>query len=183
MTVALLVIAGAIVTGYLRGGSIHGLARVSLPGWPLVVAALVVQALGAFAAVLGARSPHAWYVAGMVASAALVSVFVVRNRQLPGMPLVAVGFLLNATVVVANGAMPVSTEAAERAGITLSALHAGTDAKHELLDGDSRLTFLADVIPVPLPLVPIGSNVLSAGDIVLAAGIGILVTNGMLFRS
>lgn len=180
---ALLVIAGAIVAGYVRGGSLHRLARVSLPGWPLVVAALVIQALGAFAVVFGVRNPHAWYVAGMVTSAVLVAVFVARNRELPGMPLIALGFVLNAIVVAANGAMPVSTEAAQRAGITLAAVHSGTDAKHELLDDDTRFAFLADIIPVPLPFAPIGSNVLSPGDVVLAAGIGVLVTNGMLARS
>ena len=183
MTVALLVIAGGIVGGWLRGGSLHRLARVSLPGWPLVVVALVVQALGAFAVVLGLENPHAWYVGGMLTSAVLVALFVARNRALPGMPLVALGFVLNAIVVTANGAMPVSTDAARRAGIALSAVHAGTDAKHELLDDDTWFAFLADVIPVPLPFAPIGSNVLSAGDVVLAAGIGVLVTNGMLART
>jgi hypothetical protein len=181
VTVVLLVLVGALVGGWLRGGSLYALSRLSLQWWPLVFLALGVQALGAFADPLGLPEPQVWYVIGMVSSALLISVFVVRNRALVGVPLIAAGFLLNAVVIAANGAMPVSEEAADRAGVGITALITGDDAKHELLTDDTRLHLLADVIPVPLPTER-GSNVLSFGDVVLAAGIGVLVLNGMLLR-
>lgn len=181
MTVVLLVVAGALLAGRLRGGTLTGLSHLHLPGWPLVFLALAAQAFGAFAGALGLGSARAYYVTGMILSALLVTVFVARNRGVPGMPLVALGFLMNALVVTANGAMPVSADAAARAGLPVAAVYAGVDAKHEPLDDRTRLRPLADVIPVPVPTGR-GSNVLSAGDVVLAAGIGVLVANGMLLR-
>jgi hypothetical protein len=114
----------------------------------------------------------------MVLSAVLIVIFVVRNRWLPGMALIATGFVLNALVVTANGGMPVSLTAAESAGLQITD-HMREDKKHVLLTHDSRLSFLADVIPLPMPG-GVGANVLSAGDLVLATGIGVLVCNGMV---
>ena len=177
MTVILVVILVACLVGVARGGSFHTLSMLHLRAWPLVFAAVLAQAAGAFS-----RSGVA-YVLGMVVSAALVTVFVVRNRALPGMALVALGFVLNALVVTANGAMPVSQEAADRVGFSTVRLYQHVDAKHEIVDSETRLEPLADVIPVPLPgPLSRGSNVVSAGDVVLAAGIGVLVVNAMVRR-
>ncbi len=175
MTVILVVIAVACVIGLARGGSWQHLSQLDLRSWPLVFVAVLLQAVGAFA------GSSLLYVVGMVSSAALVVVFVARNAALPGIPLVGIGFLLNALVVVANGAMPVSQEAADRVGLSTAGLYEGSDAKHEIADERTRLEPLADIIPVPLPR-PLhrASNVISVGDVVLAAGIGVLVTNGML---
>jgi hypothetical protein len=181
VTVILMVIVVACAVGLARGGSMNNLAQLHLASWPLVFVALAAQALGAFAGALGLPSAPVLYVVGMVLSAVLVTVFVVRNRALRGMPLIALGFLLNALVVTANGAMPVEQEAADRAGISTVGLYRNTDAKHELADEDTVLRPLADVIAVPLPG-PLrrGSNVVSVGDVVLAAGIGVLLVNAML---
>lgn len=179
MIVVLVVVIGAVLVGRFRGGSINSLSGLTMPGWPLVFVALAAQAAGSFAEPLGLPSPRAWYVAGMAVSAALIVVFVARNRELRGMALIASGFLFNAIVIASNGAMPVSERAAARAGLVVRA--ADDDAKHEVLDDGTRLRWLADVIPVPLPG-DLGSNVLSVGDVVLAAGIGVLVTNAMLRR-
>jgi hypothetical protein len=181
VTVILVVIVLACLAGLARGGSVHNLAQLHLDAWPLVFVAVAVQGLGAFAGSLGLPHPGLLYVLGMVASAALVVVFVARNRALPGMALIALGFLLNALVVVANGAMPVDQDAADRVGISTVGLYRNADAKHELVDGGTLLSPLADVIPVPLPRpVDAGSNVVSVGDVVLAAGIGVLVSQAML---
>lgn len=179
MVVVLVVLVGAMVLGRFRGGSVQALSRLTMPGWPLVFLALATQAVGSFASALGLPGPRAWYVGGMAASAALIVVFVARNRELRGMALIAAGFLFNAIVIVSNGAMPVSERAAARAG--LSVRFSEHDAKHEVMTDGTRLTWLADVIPVPVPG-GFGSNVLSLGDVVLAAGIGVLVTNAMLRR-
>lgn len=181
MTVILVVILASLAIGVARGGTMTNLSQLDLDRWPLVFVALLVQALGAFAATIGLPAASTWYVLGMVASAALVTVFVARNRALPGMALIALGFVLNALVVTANGAMPVSQEAADRIGLSTVGLYRNVDAKHELADSSTRLRPLADVIPVPLPgPLARGSNVVSVGDVVLAAGIGVLVVNGML---
>ncbi|MCA1824836.1 MAG: DUF5317 domain-containing protein [Mycobacteriales bacterium] len=176
MTVVVLVVIGAVIVGLVRGGSFRTLSMLRLRGWGLIIAAAGAQAAGAFAGVLGLAAPETLYVIGMVVSAALVTGFVIYNRFLPGMPMVAAGFLLNALVVAANGAMPVSLDAAARAGVAVSNVYDGIDAKHRVLGASTRLRALSDVVPVPLPY---GSNVVSVGDIVLSAGIGVLVASGM----
>ena len=181
MSVILLVILASLVVGVARGGTMTHLSELPFRSARLLLAAVVVQVLGASADRLGLPEPSLLYVLGMVGSAALVTVFVARNWTLPGMALVVLGFVLNAVVVTANGAMPVDQKAAERVGIDTIRLYQNVDAKHELADSATRLRFLADVIPVPLPW-PLerGSNVVSIGDVVLAAGIGVLLVNGML---
>lgn len=180
MTVIVLVLLGAVAVGLLRGGSFERLSHLPMDNGWLVVAAAVLTALGANAGRLGLPG-RVMYVGCTVAAAALVIAFVVRNRSLVGVPLVALGFALNAAVIVANGAMPVSRQAADYAGVEIDPVLAGDDARHELLTDRSRLRLLADVIAVPLPgPLSTGSNVVSAGDVVLAAGIGQLVAAGML---
>ncbi len=179
MTVITLVLIGALIAGRVRGGSIRNLALLRLPQTRLIMLAGVLAVLGAFGGTLGLPA-RACYVVSTVMSAALICVFVYVNRHVAGMPLVALGFALNALVIVANGAMPVSQDAADFAQVSTDAAADGTDARHELLTDRTVLSPLADVIPVRLPS-PFawGSNVVSAGDVVLAAGIGLLVMAGM----
>jgi hypothetical protein len=183
VTVIVLVLLLTVGVGWLRGGSLEQLATMQLRWAWLVAAATALTVVGAFAGPLGLPAPGTVYVVSIIAGAALVCAFVVLNRHLIGIPLVAVGFAMNAVVIAANGAMPVSERAAERAGVDLTALRAAEDAKHEFADRRTRLRPLADVIPVPLPG-PLrrGSNVVSAGDVVLAAGLAQLVLNGMRGR-
>ena len=176
MTVVLVVVALAVLVGLVRGGSLAQLGELHLPGWPLVILGLLVQVVGAFA------GDPTLYVVGMLASAVCVTAFVARNRHLPGMALIAAGFLLNAIVVTANGAMPVDQRAAAKAGVSIGHVSDGVDAKHEIRDADTLLPLLSDIIAVPIPG-GYGSNVLSLGDVVLAAGIGVLVLNSTLVPS
>jgi len=166
----LIVVLTALALGRLAGGTPARLASLPLHRRRLVVLALVAQLLGA---VVGGPA----YTLGLGASAVLVVVFLAGNRGLPGTGLIALGLLANALVVGANGAMPVSAEAAGRAGTGTGALVAGTDPRHELAGRQTRLAWLADVVPVPLPRFPL---VVSPGDVLAAAGAGQLVVAGML---
>ena len=172
MSLAVAVLAVGLVVGWLAGGSLARLGDLPLRAPGLVVAALVVQLGGTL--VGGPVHP-----AALVVSAGLVVVFLSRNRLLPGVPLVAVGLLLNAVVAVANGAMPVSQDAAARAGAALGPLVAGDDPRHELSGAATRLPLLGDVVPVPLPL---RAEVVSPGDVLVTAGLAQLVVAGMLRR-
>jgi hypothetical protein len=179
VTIITMVLIGALIAGKVRGGSLRNLAVLRLPQTRLIMVAGVLAALGAFGGRLGLPARPA-YVICTLASAALVCAFVGVNRHVAGMPLVALGFALNALVIVANGAMPVSQQAADFARVSTDAAVDGTDARHQPLTDHTALSALADVIPVRLPS-PLGwgSNVVSAGDVVLAAGIGLLVMTGM----
>jgi hypothetical protein len=96
-----------------------------------------------------------------------------------GVPLVTLGLVLNAAVVAANGAMPVSIDAAFRAGVPTGDIAAGLDARHEIAGRGTVWRRLGDVIPVPLPARP---EVVSPGDVLVAAGLAELVVVGMLRR-
>lgn len=162
----------ALIVGRLSGGSFAGLGRVPLRSPGLLAAALVVQLAGA----LIGGPLHS---AGLALSSGLTVAFLLRNRGLAGTGLVAAGLLANAVVIGANGAMPVSLTAAERAGAPVEQLLAGTDPRHELSGEATRLAWLADVIPVRLPVRP---EVVSPGDVLIAAGLAQLVVVAMRSR-
>jgi hypothetical protein len=136
---------------------------------PLLLAAAGVQLVAALA--LGGRP--AAYAAGLAVSAALAAGFVAANVRVPGVPLVGLGLLLNAAVVGLNGAMPVSARALERAGVSAAQ---PIDGRHETLSDDTRLGLLGDVIPLPLPF---HREVVSPGDVLVAAGVGLLVLGAL----
>jgi Family of unknown function (DUF5317) len=164
--VALLV---AIVVGWFRGGSLERLGALPLRSRRLVYGAFAAQAVGA---IVGGPL----YPPGLAVSAALVVWFLVRNRGVRGTGLIAAGLFCNALVVGLNGAMPVSVEAAGRAGTTTQHILIGDDARHELADRHTRLRFLGDIVPVPAPKRP---EVVSPGDILVASGLAQLVFLGM----
>ena len=159
----------ALAVGWSRGGSLERLGALHLRRRWLVVAALLAQLGGAL---VGGPA----YAVGLAAGAGLALAFLVRNRGTRGTGLIGLGFALNALVVGANGAMPVSLEASARAGVTTQYLLTGEDPRHEVLDEATRLHLLADVVPVPLPRLP---QVVSPGDVLVTAGAAQLVVLGM----
>ncbi|MDP3713568.1 MAG: DUF5317 domain-containing protein [Mycobacteriales bacterium] len=172
MVLVLVVLTVAVTVGLLSGGRLDLLGATRLRNAPLVPAALAAQ-------VLGALVGGPFYAAGLVVSAACVTGFLARNRGVRGTGLVALGLLANALVVGANGAMPVSAHASGRAGVSTQSVVAGTDPRHELADADTRLRWLSDVVPVRIPLRP---EVVSVGDVLIAAGLAQLVVLGLRGR-
>jgi hypothetical protein len=162
--ILLVVIALAAVVALARGGSLDRLAETKFHLGPLLLLALVVQ-FG-----LDLWNPPWLNDAGDLAVLLLtnlaVAVFMFVNRHLPGMLLAAGGMLLNVIVITANGGMPVSEQAAEIAQMPLTEV----GIKHELLTDQTRLPWIADVIPVP-----VFHRVISVGDIFLMSGIALLV--------
>jgi hypothetical protein len=72
--------------------------------------------------------------------------------------------------------MPVSGDAMGRARLSTQDIVSGSDPRHELLDGGTRLGLLGDRVPVLMPWRP---EVVSAGDVLVAAGLAELVVLGM----
>jgi hypothetical protein len=145
----------------------------------LIVAAVIAQSGGALLGLLGYGDPRRAYVIGLAASALCAAAFCAWNLRVAGVPLVTLGLLANATVVAVNGAMPVSVSAASRAGVSVIEIAAGHDDRHKIADSDTGLRMLGDVIPVPLP---VRSEIVSPGDVLVAAGLAELVVMGMLRR-
>jgi Family of unknown function (DUF5317) len=163
----LVVIALCIASVPLAGGSLARVAelRLRLPG--LALAAIAIQVAIVSVAPAGAAALHEIL---HVASYALLGAFGWANRRLTGVPVVLAGGALNALVIVANGGvMPADPDVAAAA-----ANHAAADEfiNSAPVDGP-RLGFLGDVLATPtsLPL----HNVYSAGDVVLVAGLLIVL--------
>jgi Family of unknown function (DUF5317) len=102
----------------------------------------------------------------LVAAYPVGAVFLLANRRVPGMALVALGAALNLLAITANGGvMPASAEALAAAGLPVAEPGFANSAA---LD-DPRLAFLGDVFSIPAawPL----SNVFSVGDVCIGAGL------------
>jgi hypothetical protein len=177
MSLAVVVLVGALLIGRLAGGSWRQLAELRLRRLWLVGAAVLAQAGGALVGVLGMADERSSYAVGLALSAALALAFCWRNVAVPGVALVTAGLACNAVVVGANGAMPVSIVAAFHARVPIASISAHTDPRHEIAGIGTSLSWLGDVVPVPLPLRP---EVVSAGDVVVVAGLAQLVVQGML---
>jgi hypothetical protein len=170
---AFVLLLAGVVVGVLRGGSLENINRVRFRLPWLVFLGLALQ-IGADAA--GARFPG---IRGSVVgplvlaiSYGFVGTFVVLNFRLRGAPLIGLGLLLNLSVILANGAMPVSLWAMKVSG-SHAATHLQNSVKHQAMGRSTRLGFLGDIIPVP----PLG--IVSVGDVVLGAGVFLLVTHLM----
>jgi hypothetical protein len=104
-----------------------------------------------------------------LASYALAGAFLIANRSIPGLWLIALGGGMNLAAISANGGvMPASPTASAIAGIPASDQFANSAVLT-----DPRLAWLGDIIPVPGPW-PLG-NVLSPGDVVLYVGALVLL--------
>ena len=172
MGLILLTLVGALLVGWVLGGRFTALEHLPVRGWPLLAGMLAGVWLGGGATLIGL--PTALYWLGLATAAACAFAYCVRNRSVFGLGLVGAGLLLNALVIALNAGMPVSPRAAARAGVDYAETVA--DPRHVPAD-DVTLSWLGDTIPVPLPVRP---EVVSPGDVLVAAGLGQLVATAML---
>ena len=161
-----------VALGYLLCGRLDRLSGVHFHwGW-LAVAGLVVQVVlfsGAVSGFLGGGVGEIVYVGSTVA----VLLAVVRNLRIPGMALVALGAASNLAAIVANGGvMPTTIEALTAAGLSPT-----DDFSNSEIVEDPALAPLTDIFALPswLPL----ANVFSIGDVLIAAGIVLVIALGM----
>jgi hypothetical protein len=169
LVVAVLAVAVAVAAGGDR------LAGLRVRAVRLLVVAAVLQLVTA------ALEPSvAIRVLALTLSALLVALFLWGNWQVAGVPLITAGLLLNGVVVALNFAMPVSVSAVARAGLQPAELHLGDDPFHEKAGPHTLLAVLGDTIPVALPLQP---QVVSPGDVLVAAGVALLLVTGGAWRA
>jgi Family of unknown function (DUF5317) len=166
----LILIALAVLIGFVVGGSLRPFEQVRIHWWGAALVGLMLQALP-LSGELGT--------AAVVASYVLLIGFALVNRRLPALWLVIAGLLLNLVVIGLNGGMPVSASALRTAGADSAGLVGAGAIKHHLMRPDDVLTPLADVIGIRSPI----GAVVSVGDLLLYAGIPILVIAVMLGRA
>jgi hypothetical protein len=150
----------------LRGGRLSNLGDIHLRLWWLLPLGFAMQ--------LGARyvpSDRPGLGVGLIlASYVPLVILVLLNRDRPGLWLAGFGVLMNFTVILLNGGMPVLSEAAEVAsGFAPGDPVIAESYKHVVLNRDSWFPFLADVIPIRIANY---GQVLSLGDVFLAVGLG-----------
>jgi len=161
----LLVLVISIVVGWTRGGNLRNLTEIRVRVWWLLPLGFLLLTASSFVP----ADNHEAAVALILISYLPLLLFVWLNREMPGMWIAGMGILMNFTVIVLNGGMPVLAEAATIAGGSSDLI---LDAKHVVLDEATRLAFLADTIPLP-------GAVLSLGDVFLAIGIGVFLEDQM----
>jgi hypothetical protein len=160
-----------IIAGYLLGGRLERLSTIRFRWAPLALIGLAVQVAlftDPLATAVGDAGPPIY-----VASTAAVLVAVLRNLDITGLPIVAIGAASNLLAIIANGGyMPADPEAlASIGGIAPGYSNSSTTT-------DPVLGPLTDIFAIPA-WVPF-ANVFSIGDVVL--GIGIATTIAMAMR-
>jgi Family of unknown function (DUF5317) len=170
VTLVLLSLAAGVAIGYAQGGSLAGLTRLPLRRTRLLLTALSLSVLGVlfgwlWEPLLGVLSALSWLT---------VAFYAWVNRAVPGAALVAIGLAANGLVLLLNGAVPVSADAAARAGADPIAVFG--PAGREPMGPDTRLPWLAKTVPVAFPPRP---EVVSPGDAAVAAGLAVVAGVGM----
>ncbi|MFQ5968460.1 MAG: DUF5317 domain-containing protein [Acidimicrobiia bacterium] len=165
-----LVLFVSVTVALLRGGRLINLADIRLRAWWLLILGFGLQVASNFL-----PEDASWAssvgVGLVLASFVPLLILVFLNRDKPGMWLAAIGILMNFTVIALNGGMPVLTEAAQVASGSEGDVILD-DYKHVVMDADTWLPTLGDVIP--LRLLGVGT-VISLGDVFLAVGLGVFL--------
>jgi hypothetical protein len=159
-------VAVGVAVGLARGGGLRRLRDHGVKAVWLGIFCLAVQA-----SVVLLPIPGVGGVVLLVAALATLLGIARANGRLAGVPLLALGLLLNLVVVLANVGMPVPAATLERAGIGLEQPAPDRpDAKHVLDRGDARLGLLGDRLAVR-PL----RTVTGYGTVIELAGLFLLL--------
>jgi hypothetical protein len=150
----------------LLGGRLSALSELEFRRGGWAVAALVIQIF-----IISLLPGDAWGLSEEIhlATYFMLGAFLVANRHIPGLLVIALGGALNFAAIASNGGvMPADPDAIEAAGIAHKAGFTNSAAA-----GDAPLGFLGDVFHTPAWL-PI-HNVFSVGDIEIVLGAFLLL--------
>lgn len=171
-----LTITAALAMGLAARGKFTNLSRISFSWIPILYIALGIGLIPGLTS-----GPRVVDLLMLAIAYMLVAAFLIRNvvssrdHLRAGLIVATLGWFLNAVVILANGAMPLSLWAYARSGQTeVPTPGRGGYFKIEIADSDTRLSFLGDVIPIRVI-----KQVVSIGDIVLVLGIGVAIVQGM----
>ncbi|MGB9866321.1 MAG: DUF5317 domain-containing protein [Bacillota bacterium] len=169
----------------IRGGKLSRLASLSIRHWWALATAVALRLALHYLAGSNLLSHTTAMVLNLLSHGMLILVCAANLENLPGFSWVLIGVFSNAWVIFVNGGrMPISPTALASVGLDkipeYQLLAQGTSFTHQLANRATRLAFLGDVIPVPLPfLQPV---VVSPGDVAICLGGFILIQWLMLCR-
>jgi len=176
----LIAIVVGVLAGLLAGGRISNLLSVRLRYGALILLALGLRSLTQWLLEEGVTFVADWRIPLFAAIFGMLVVALWLNRSQPGLLLAMVGIAANGLAILVNGGyMPVYMPAVEVAGLTASDL---SPAFYVALPTDLGLDFLlaagpfGDILPIAVPLL---SNVISVGDVLLAIGIAWFLFSGI----
>jgi MFS family permease len=162
-----------MVAGLLAGGRLSNLLSAQLRYGTLIIGGLLLRVATQWLLDQGVEIVDQLRVLLFGASFGVLVVALWLNRSQPGLLLAMVGIGANGIAVLVNdGYMPVWMPAVEAAGLSAADLSL---TFHQLLPDELNLEFLlsagplGDIVPVAIPFL---SNVISLGDVLLAAGVG-----------
>jgi hypothetical protein len=172
-------VAAAIVVGWIRGGALGALAEVRVRWWGVPLAGAGVHLL--LRLWHGLAPLRGLEMGASIALYVALGAFLALNRALPGALLALVGIAANfAATLWGGGRMPVWTATLARLSATrVHLLLAGRLASHVAMPRPAGLGWLGDIFAVPPPLRP---DVVSPGDLFLAAGLAVFVALSMAPR-
>jgi hypothetical protein len=159
-----------VLAGYLLGGRLDRLSQVRFRWAPVALLGLAIQ-VALFSApidtLVGDAGPPVY-----VASTVAVLIAVLRNLDIAGLALVALGAGSNLAAIVANGGfMPADPDAAASVG------GIAPGYSNSSLVADPALAPLTDIFATPawLPF----ANVFSVGDVLIGVGVAVTIAIGM----
>jgi hypothetical protein len=167
----LLAVLAGIGIGALRGGKLRSLLEAKVHARVIGLVCLGLQAVVGALALRSVGIPRG--IGALLLGLALVGLLGVAraNGRLPGVPLLALGLLVNLLVLVLNLGVPVSVDTLERAGVAVEqSVPHRPDAKHVIDGPGSRLALLGDRLAVR----PLRTTV-SFGDVAELAGLFLVV--------
>lgn len=161
-----------VLVGLAVGGRVTNLLSAQLRFGLLIVAGLLVRVATQWLLDQGVAIVDEFRLLLFATSFGLLVVALWLNRTQPGLLLAMVGIAANGLAVILNGGfMPVYLPALEVAGLTATEL---SPTFHTALPTELGWEFLlaggplGDILPIAVPLL---ANVISLGDVLLAAGI------------
>lgn len=166
MALVVIAISAGVVVGYARGGRLRSLLRQRPQRGRLVLTALGIYLAG----VLGSWLWQPMLAGSMALCLLTFAYFGWVNRTFHGAALVCFGLVANAVALLVHGAVPVSESAVRRAGSEFV-----LDDGHRAA-ADAVLPWLGKVIPVAFPPSP---EVVSIGDVAIAAGLALFIATSM----
>ena len=170
-----------IIIGYLSGGRLKYTVQRPLKHIWLAVLGFLIQIL-LFSDIPAFQFEKPALVIFYGVSYLLIFAFVIVNRKVPGIILIGIGMVLNATVIFLNGGhMPASIESFEKTTVGKSEAEflrqGSTTNNSQAINEDTILPWLGDIFYIPswMPF----SNVFSIGDVLIAAGVCMYFVLGM----
>ena len=162
----------ALVVGFILRGKLSNLKNADMSHMELVFIAYVLQTAIVLLIRNGTLDNKIIIYALHLLMYIILLVFVYLNKKIYEILIIGSGFLLNTIAIFFNGGvMPVNEAVAVKMGLGDIIKNISTYGLYKLTDGNTVFPFLCDVIPKPY-LRPL---VISIGDVVIAAGLFLLV--------